>query len=97
MNDIKGFTFKTFFHTYAPLFAPHRGKMIGMLFGAFIGLAVLIFGFWQTLFVLLCAFVGLIVGIRIDHGIRPRDVEDFFKDLFPYRYKQHSIKESQLK
>ena len=97
MDEAKGFTLKAFFDAHAPLFTPHRGKTIGMFFGAFLGLAVLIFGFWQTLFVLLCALVGLLIGIRIDHGIRPRDVEDFLKDLFPYRYSKRYFKESRIK
>lgn len=92
MNEEKRCTFKDFFAAHAPLLVPHRGKLLGVLVGLFLGTAVLLFGFWQTLFVLFCAFIGLAVGIRIDHGINFRDVEDFLKDVFPYRYRNHRFK-----
>ena len=84
MNEEKRCTFKDFFAAHAPLLAPHRGKLLGVLVGLFLGTAVLLFGFWQTLFVLF--------GVRIDHGINFRDVEDFLKDVFPYRYRNHRFK-----
>ena len=87
MGEEKTCPFKAFFEAHAPALLPHRGKISGMLVGALLGLAVLLFGFWQTLFVLFCCFVGLLVGIRIDHGIRLRDVEDFFDETFPYRWR----------
>ena len=50
MNEEKRCTFKDFFAAHAPLLAPHRGKLLGVLVGLFLGTAVLLFGFWQTLF-----------------------------------------------
>lgn len=85
MNEEKGCPFKAFLEAHAPGLKPHRGKVFGLIFGAVLGFAVLLFGFWPTFFVLFCGFVGLLIGIRIDHGIRLRDVEEFFRDLFPYR------------
>ena len=76
MGEEKTCPFKAFFEAHAPALLPHRGKIGGMLVGALLGLAVLF-----------CCFVGLLVGIRIDHGIRLRDVEDFFDETFPYRWR----------
>ena len=54
MGEEKTCPFKAFFEAHAPALLPHRGKIGGVFFGALFGLAVLIFGFWQTLFVLFC-------------------------------------------
>lgn len=89
MNEERVCPFKAFFEAHAPGLEPHRGKIFGVLFGVMLALAILIFGFLPTLFVLFCGFLGLLIGIRIDHGIRLRDVEDFFKELFPYRYRRY--------
>lgn len=85
MNEEKGCPFKAFLEAHAPGMEPHRGKIFGVLFGIVLGLAILLFGFWPTFFVIFCGLVGLFIGVRIDHGIRLRDVEDFFRELFPYR------------
>lgn len=45
-----------------------RYRVIGLFAGLFIGLAILIFGFWRTIFVLLCGSVGLYIGTRLDEG-----------------------------
>ena len=87
MNEEKVCPFKAFFEAHAPMLLPHRGKIAGMIAGVVLAFAVLIFGFWQTFFVLFCGFVGLLIGIRIDHGIRLYDVKEFFREMFPYRYK----------
>lgn len=45
-----------------------RYRVIGLFAGLFIGLAILIFGFWRTIFVLFCGSVGLFIGMRLDEG-----------------------------
>ena len=66
MGEEKTCPFKAFFEAHAPALLPHRGKIGGVLFGALFGLAVLIFGFWQTLFVLFCcplAFASIMIFV----------------------------------
>lgn len=44
----------------------HRGKISGFALGFVISLSILIFGFFKTLFVLICAGIGLFIGNKID-------------------------------
>ncbi len=52
----------------ADLWQNHRCKAVGLVLGLVIGTAVLIFGFWNTVFVLVCGLLGLLVGVRMDKG-----------------------------
>ncbi len=42
------------------------GKKAGLGIGMLVGIAILVFGFWNTFFVLLCGGIGLYVGQRIE-------------------------------
>ena len=44
----------------------HRGRSAGLLLGALFGISVLIFGFWSTLLAILCAGIGMYIGLRIE-------------------------------
>jgi len=46
----------------------HPGKVVGLSVGFVLGLAVLLFGFWQILFLLVCIGGGLYVGTKFDSG-----------------------------
>ncbi len=46
----------------------HRAAMAGTILGLVLGFAVLLFGFWKTLFVLLCGIIGMFIGSRLDRG-----------------------------
>lgn len=46
----------------------HRGKTVGVLLGIILGIAVLLFGFWKTVFVLFCGMVGLGIGMQVDRN-----------------------------
>ena len=48
------------------LFESHRTRKIGFITGLFAGGAILILGFFNTLFILLCGTIGLFVGSRFD-------------------------------
>lgn len=50
----------------------HRGACLGCGFGAVLAIAILLFGFWRTFFVVLCGGVGLYLGRKSD-----RDPEFF--------------------
>ena len=44
----------------------HRGRTAGFLLGTLFGVCVLLFGFWSTLFVILCAGIGMYIGLRVE-------------------------------
>lgn len=70
-------------HLAEVLWENHRGKLVGTSLGLVTGIAILVFGFWNTLFVLLCGMVGLLVGVRLDKGGR---LLDHLDRLFPNRF-----------
>ena len=48
------------------LFEAHRTRKIGFITGLVAGGAILLLGFFNTLFILLCGTIGLFVGSRFD-------------------------------
>ena len=44
----------------------HRGRTAGLLLGVLFSVSVLLFGFWHIVFVVLCAGVGMYIGLRVD-------------------------------
>ena len=46
----------------------HPGKTAGLAMGLMIGIVILCFGFWSTLFVAGCGIVGLWIGVQLDRG-----------------------------
>ena len=46
----------------------HRGCVLGDILGALIAVSILLFGFWNMLFIGFCVVVGLWIGKRIDDG-----------------------------
>ena len=44
----------------------HRGRTAGLLIGTLFGIFVLLFGFWSMVFVLLCAGIGMYIGVRAE-------------------------------
>lgn len=57
----------------------HRGKAIGVTLGLLASILFISFGFWQTIFILLCILVGYQVGKKIDEQV---DLELWIKNLF---------------
>lgn len=47
-------------------FETYRPRKIGFMLGAMTGIAILLFGFFNTMFVVLCGLIGLFVGSRFD-------------------------------
>jgi uncharacterized membrane protein len=48
------------------IFESHRTRKFGFIAGLIIGVAILLIGFLNTLFVFLCGVIGLFVGSRFD-------------------------------
>ena len=46
----------------------HRGRTAGLLVGTLFGVFVLLFGFWHIVFILLCAGVGMYIGMRVERS-----------------------------
>lgn len=51
---------------FGQLWDNHRGKIIGVLAALLIGIIILSFGFWRSLFLLACILVGLFIGHHVD-------------------------------
>ena len=49
-------------------FETHRGRKQGFLIGVIIGIAILTFGFFNTVFAFGCGFIGLYIGAKLDGG-----------------------------
>ncbi|MEQ8200962.1 MAG: DUF2273 domain-containing protein [Syntrophomonadaceae bacterium] len=61
------------------IMSEHRGKAIGVTLGLLASILFITFGFWQTLFVVLCIFIGYQLGKKIDQQV---DLELWVKNLF---------------
>lgn len=46
----------------------HRGCLLGSIIGALIAVSILLFGFWNMLFIGVCVAIGLLLGQRIDEA-----------------------------
>ena len=46
----------------------HCGRTAGLLIGLLFGICVLLFGFWQIVFILLCAGIGMGIGMRAERA-----------------------------
>jgi uncharacterized membrane protein len=61
----------------------HSGKIVGVTFGFTLGVLIITFGFFRTLFVLLCVIAGYVVGKRIDEK---EDIMEILDKLLPPGY-----------
>lgn len=48
------------------LFESHRTRKLGFIAGLFTGVAILLIGFFNTMFIALCGLIGLFAGSRFD-------------------------------
>lgn len=44
----------------------HRGKALGLALGLAIGLLIILFGFWKSVFIIVCVLIGYFLGKRFD-------------------------------
>ena len=49
-------------------FETHPNRKIGFLSGVIFGAAILIFGFFSTMFAVFCGVIGLYIGSKFDEG-----------------------------
>ena len=67
----------------AEIWQHHSGKLVGIVLGLVIGICIIAFGFFHTLFVALCVMFGYIVGKRIDEK---EDIMEIIEKLLPPGY-----------
>jgi uncharacterized membrane protein len=67
----------------AEIWQHHSGKIVGIVIGLLTGVFILVFGFFHTMFVMLCMIAGYIVGKRIDEK---EDIVDILGKLLPPGY-----------
>ncbi len=58
--------------------AEHWGKIAGGLIGLAVGLCVILFGFWQSVFILLCVGLGVFIGRLFDRNESLRSILNRF-------------------
>lgn len=61
----------------------HRGKALGVLIGLIAAILFINYGFWRTLFIMLCIVVGYFIGKKVDDQI---NLEEWVKALFKQKY-----------
>jgi len=57
----------------------HPGKVVGIILGLIYGLIAIRYGFFKSLFVVICAALGYYIGKRLDDKI---DFKDLFSRFF---------------
>ena len=50
------------------LLSENTGRKVGMLGGFIIGLSIVLFGFWKTVFLAVCTGIGYIIGRMMEHN-----------------------------
>lgn len=64
------------------LFVEHRGKTIGVLLGLIASILFVTFGFWRTIFIIICITVGYFIGKQLDDN---NSMDSWMKQLFKDR------------
>ena len=67
------------------LWHSHNGKIIGMIIGFIVSILIIIFGFFQTVFMALCVTLGYFIGKRID---AKEKLSDFLEKIIPSDYRR---------
>lgn len=62
----------------------NKGKTIGFAIGLFFGIFVLLIGFFKTIFISLCAFLGYYIGKKIDNN---ESILELIERILPNRWK----------
>ncbi|KRQ86833.1 hypothetical protein ABG79_01324 [Caloramator mitchellensis] len=62
----------------------NRGKSLGCAIGLLFALFVLLIGFFKTIFILICSYIGYYIGRKIDNN---EDLSEFFGNLLFSKWK----------
>ncbi len=61
------------------LMGEHRGKVVGVLLGLLASILFISYGFWRTMFIIICILGGYFIGKKIDDNT---NLEAWIKNLF---------------
>jgi len=64
------------------LLIEHRGKTIGVLLGLLASILFVTFGFWRTIFIIICIAVGYFIGRQLDEK---KNFDSWMKQMFKDR------------
>ncbi len=63
------------------LITEHRGKTIGILAGLALSILFVNFGFWRSIFIIICIGLGYFIGKKLDENYNfDKWLKQFFKD-----------------
>lgn len=51
---------------FAKMWAEQRGATLGVIIGVSLAAIILSFGFWQSVLLVLCGWIGFVIGARAD-------------------------------
>ncbi|HHY91007.1 MAG TPA: DUF2273 domain-containing protein [Clostridiales bacterium] len=62
----------------------HPGKIIGVLIGLLFGILVITLGFFKTIFLCICAYIGYFLGNKAD---KKEDLWKILDQILPFKGK----------
>jgi uncharacterized membrane protein len=57
---------RSLYEIFLDLMDRHRGAMVGAVVGLLVALLIIVFGFWKTVFIVICILIGYFIGKRFD-------------------------------
>ena len=85
--EVVGMEFKGYINSLIEkLKEKNSGKTIGSIVGFFMGALILYVGFLKTLFVILCALIGFVIGKRADDK---DDLMEIVNKIIPSGFKRY--------
>jgi uncharacterized membrane protein len=61
------------------IFEQHRGKAIGIIMGLLASILFINYGFWRTIFIIICIAVGFFIGKELDEK---KNFDEWLKRMF---------------
>ncbi|HBQ26721.1 MAG TPA: hypothetical protein DD791_10050 [Syntrophomonas sp.] len=61
------------------IFEQHRGKAIGIVLGLLASILFISYGFWRTIFIIICIALGFFIGKEIDEK---KNFDQWLKNIF---------------
>ena len=61
------------------IFEQHRGKTIGVVLGLVASILFISYGFWRTVFIVICIALGFFIGKEIDEK---KNFDQWLKNMF---------------
>ena len=65
------------------IFEQHRGKAIGVLLGLLASILFISYGFWRTIFIIVCIALGFFIGKEIDEN---KNFDQWLKQIFKEKH-----------